>query len=611
MKFRIFALIIFLYSIAFAQLDNDLNNRFRLAQSYQQAGEFEKAKNIFEDLLSKNPDNVQIFDALNDVYLQLKEYDSSVQLLELKLKKIPGDINLYGKLGSTYYLMGNEKKAFETWDAAVKKVPASEANFRTLSNYAIQRRAFKKAAEYLKRGRDIAKDPKYFSYDLANIYSVTMQFKEAAEEYCRVLSANPNQLAFIQSKIFSYMNKPDALQQTVEVVENHLDKNISFNYLLARLYIENKDYKKALDIYRNIDAKQNNNGAELYNFARIMFNEEQFEIAAEVYNEIINKNSDAAIISNAKLGYARALEENFNKNNSFSQSWKPYFLIKPAQNNDENKVIAAYLELPKIYPHSEVAYEAYLHIGRIKMYHQNNLNDAQSYFKKIVEEAPLSKFATSAFAELGKSYLLKNDLKNAELNYSKIVESSNSSEANKNYASFQLARINFFRNNFDKAGEILNKILNNLKDNSANDAIELSLLLNTSKKDSSNLVIFASAELLAEQKKFEEASKKYKIIASNPQALILQDISELREAEMQLALDELDSSLKSLEKIAGDAEKNIYADKALYLRAKIYQFGLNDKENAVKMYENLLAKFPNSLYLDEARDQIIKLRETS
>lgn len=611
MKFRIFALIIFLYSIAFAQLDNDLNNRFRLAQSYQQAGEFEKAKNIFEDLLSKNPDNVQIFDALNEVYLQLKEYDSSVQLLELKLKKIPGDVNLYGKLGSTYYLMGNEKKAFETWDAAVKKVPASEANFRTLSNYAIQRRAFKKAAEYLKRGRDIAKDPKYFSYDLANIYSVTMQFKDAAEEYCRVLSANPNQLAFIQSKIFSYMNKPDALQQTVEVVENHLDKNISFNYLLARLYIENKDYKKALDIYRNIDAKQNNNGAELYNFARIMFNEEQFEIAAEVYNEIINKNSDAAIISNAKLGYARALEENFNKNNSFSQSWKPYFLIKPAQNNDENKVIAAYLELPKIYPHSEVAYEAYLHIGRIKMYRQNNLNDAQSYFKKIVEEAPLSKFAPSAFAELGKSYLLKNDLKNAELNYSKIVESSNSSEANKNYASFQLARINFFRNNFDKAGEILNKILNNLKDNSANDAIELSLLLNTSKKDSSNLVIFASAELLAEQKKFEEASKKYKIIASNPQALILQDISELREAEMQLALDELDSSLKSLEKIAGDAEKNIYADKALYLRAKIYQFGLNDKENAVKMYENLLAKFPNSLYLDEARDQIIKLRETS
>lgn len=608
MKFKIFALIIVFYFVGFAQVND---NRFRLAQSYAQAGEYEKARDIYEDLYSKDPDNLQIFDALNNIYIQLKEYNSSIQIIELRLKNFPADINLYGMLGSTYYLMDNEKKAFEIWDEAIKKVPVSETNFRTLSNYAIQRRAFKKAAEYLKRGRDIAKDPKYFSYDIANIYAITMQYKEAAEEYCRVLSANPNQLAFIQSKIFTYVNKPDALQQTVQVVENHLNNNISFYYLLSRLYIENKNYEKALDIYRDIDAKQGNQGTELFNFAQIMFNEEQFDIAAEVYKEIINKNSNSEIISNAKLGYARALEESFNKNNSLTENWKPYFSLKPDKNNDVEKVVAAYLELPKIYPNSEVAYEAYLHIGRIKMYHQDNLNDAQNYFQKITEEAPLSKFAPAAYAELGKVYLLKNDLKNAELNYSKIVESSNTSESNKNYASFQLARINFFQNNFDKAREILNKILNNLEDNSANDAIELSLLLNTSKNDSSNLTEFAAAEFLAEQKKFKEALEKYKIIASDPQALILQNISELREAEMELALGNLDSSLKLFQKIVDEGEKNIYADKALFLSAKIYQFELNDKEKAVKMYENLLAKFPNSLYLDEARDQIIKLRQTS
>jgi outer membrane protein assembly factor BamD (BamD/ComL family) len=42
---------------------------------------------------------------------------------------------------------------------------------------------------------------------------------------------------------------------------------------------------------------------------------------------------------------------------------------------------------------------------------------------------------------------------------------------------------------------------------------------------------------------------------------------------------------------------------------KIYQFGINDSAKAVSAYENLLAKFPDSLYLDEARNQIVKLKD--
>jgi outer membrane protein assembly factor BamD (BamD/ComL family) len=44
------------------------------------------------------------------------------------------------------------------------------------------------------------------------------------------------------------------------------------------------------------------------------------------------------------------------------------------------------------------------------------------------------------------------------------------------------------------------------------------------------------------------------------------------------------------------------------LLGKIYQYGKNDVQKAIEVYESLLAKFPNSLYLDEARDEIVKLR---
>ena len=74
-------------------------------------------------------------------------------------------------------------------------------------------------------------------------------------------------------------------------------------------------------------------------------------------------------------------------------------------------------------------------------------------------------------------------------------------------------------------------------------------------------------------------------------------------------MNNLDSAIAVFQRIANEGQKNIYADKALYLLGEIYQFGLKNKAKATETYENLLAKFPNSLYLDDARAQIVKLRD--
>src|SRR5690606_36117751 len=110
------------------------------------------------------------------------------------------------------------------------------------------------------------------------------------------------------------------------------------------------------------------------------------------------------------------------------------------------------------------------------------------------------------------------------------------------------------------------------------------------------------------QKKFEEAKTKYRQIEQNPKGFMLVHLSKIREAEMILAQDSLETSIVLLSKIADEKEKNIYADKALYLLGKVYQFGMNNPAKAVEIYESLLAKFPNSLYLDDARDAILHLR---
>ena len=78
---------------------------------------------------------------------------------------------------------------------------------------------------------------------------------------------------------------------------------------------------------------------------------------------------------------------------------------------------------------------------------------------------------------------------------------------------------------------------------------------------------------------------------------------------MELAKDNYTQAIELFDAVVEEGEKNIYADKALYLLGNIYQYGVGDSTKAVEIYEKLLAKFPASIYLDKARSEIIKLRE--
>jgi len=596
-----------------AQNMGDMNNRFMLAQSFEQAGEFQKAMEILEELIKRQPDNYQFFDALNRMYINLKKYDKSAVLIEQRLNKNPHDLNLWGMLGSTYHVMGNEPKAFEIWDEALIKLPRNQINYKVIANFALQRRAFEKAIEYLLAGKKLSGDPKMFSYDLGNIYSLTMRYKDAAEEYSGIISSDPNQLRMVESRIMAYINKPGALEPTLKVFESRVDNNnISSVYMLARLYIDAKDYEKAFELYLDIDAKQQNQGTELFNFAQIAFSEKQFKEASQAFNKIIELYPKSPLASNAKLGYAKTLEASLDEEyKTRVPSWKTFYPPVKISSGKVDLVIDAYNNIIGLYPHSEQAYEAYWRLGRMKHFMQNDLPGAEKYFNIIISESPLSIFYPDALLDLAGVELIKGNVDAAEKYYFKVVETKRSPVEKRNKANYALAKIFFARGNFIKAKELLVGVISNLKDNQANDAIELSLLMNTQMNDSSKLVLFGEAELLAEGNRFEGALDKYKIIAEDDKSLMLAALAKLRIAEMEIALDEYRGALLSLADIAKEENENIYADKALYLSAKVYEFGTKDLVKAIEMYEKLLAKFPSSLYLDEARESIIKLRKTT
>ena len=192
---------LFLFYSVFAQQNQMDQNQFMLAESYEQQGNLGKAVEIVEGLNKKDPTNIQFFNKLNSLYLQLKKYDESVLLIESRIKLVPQDVNLYGMLGSTYYTAGDRTKAYKIWEDAIEQFKSNQMTIRIISNYAIEKRDFEKAIEYLNLGKALSKDPYLFSYDLAELYQITMRYREAANEYCNLIKANPAQYQQIESKI--------------------------------------------------------------------------------------------------------------------------------------------------------------------------------------------------------------------------------------------------------------------------------------------------------------------------------------------------------------------------------------------------------------------------
>ena len=587
-----------------------IDQKLVLAQSYEQIGDYDSATKLYEELYVSDPSNSQYIGALYRVYIQTKNYAAVVNILEERIKQKPDDISAYGMLGTSYYLMGNEEKAFEYWDKPFRSGSVNPMFYRVIADYAVERRAFEKAIELYEKGKEVSGDKILFAYDLIRLYSLTMQFDKAAREYCFILSSDPTQLQAVEIKVFENINRPGALDATLKVVEDCADKNIiSFSYLLARLYAEKKSYGKAYETYLYIDEKQSSKGRDLYQFAQQMFTEKEYKLSSEVFEKITERYSDSPIISQAKLGYARSLEasllEEYEKTLPL---WKPYFPLKKFQSEETEKVLSAFTVVTNLYKHSEPAYESILRTANIKFYLLNDYEDAHRLLNIIVSEAPLSKNSAEAYFELGSIALIQGKIEEADKDYSAILSLQNANEDEKNKAIYKLAKINLYEGKFDEARKFISKVLINLKDNSANDALELSLLLNPQMIDSSNLMTFAQAEFLVERKKFEEAAVYYKKLAENKQAFILQAIAAVRYSEMMLAVDNYLEAVSVLESISSEGEKNIYADKAVYLLGKIHQFGIKNYSKAEEFYQKLLAEYPKSIYIDDARAQLLLLQ---
>jgi len=600
-------LLIIILPILAVYSQTNLTNKYRLAQTYEQAGKLVEAKKLYEELSKADPNNNMYSNSLNESYLKLKEYENSILFLSNRIKQRPNDISLYGMLGSTYFVKGDRQNAVLWWENGISINNNTHINYIVISNYAVQNRAFEIAIKFLEEGKNKATDKTQFIYQLAQIYSYTMEYGKATEEYITSLLTQPTQLEYVKRRMKTYLSSVNAIEQSIAVAEKYKDENISVKELLSFLYIKNNQFDVSFQLAKEIDKIKGGDGVIIYNFATSIFQNGQFDVSTKSFKYLIDNYPNSRFVPNSKIGFAKSLESKLDEEwNNSHPTWKPIFIENKTDSNKYIPIINTYKSLINE-TNSNLVNEALFRIGKIYFEKFNNLTKAEIYFNRIIKNSSLSIYFGKANLELAKISLRLNKFEKSKQQLHNVFGSSQTEIVVKNEANFLMAKIEFYNGNFDGSLSTIANINEDLSNDLSNNAIELSMIINIGKNDSLNLLEFAKAELKTEQLNFDEAEIKYKELSENKNLFALNNISRMKYAELLIAQNKYPIAIEVLKELSKRKELNIFANRSFYLLAQVYEFGIVDYKSAISTYEKFLELFSNSLYLEEAQKSLKKL----
>jgi tetratricopeptide (TPR) repeat protein len=212
--------------------------------------------------------------------------------------------------------------------------------------------------------------------------------------------------------------------------------------------------------------------------------------------------------------------------------------------------------------------------------------------------------------DLGDVYLLKSEPWEATLIYSQVEKSEKDSPLGYD-AKLRNARLAYFRGDFELSREVLDILKQATTREIANDAMDLSLLIleNTGSDTTEKAMkAYSNAELLLFQHRNEEALASLNFMEKTFKGDPLEDDIVYLRAMTYLKQGDVERGVKDLETILQKFPIELKGDDAMYNLAKTYQEKLNQSSKAMKLYQELLTKYPGSIYGADARKRFRILR---
>ncbi|HRD37150.1 MAG TPA: tetratricopeptide repeat protein [Bacteroidia bacterium] len=575
----------------------------KFAMLYLDKKEYEKANVYLEKLYDKNPD--QWYSYYFTGLMGVKDYKEAEKISKKMLKRNPQSVNIYINIAKIYREQGDTKKENENYQKAIKEVIPIQSFIQLLAVEFMEEKLYDLAIETYLKGRKQTPEYPYY-YEIAEVYKRKGDLKSMINQYLDAIDFRESELYTAQGYLQNALGyeeesagfkNPILKQELQKRIQQHPDK-IVFAEFLIFIQKQQKDFEGAFTQSKSLDKRLKEDGHRMFELAKLCLSNEKYEVAQKCFQYIIDKGPsygfyDAACIDIINCEYQ--------------------YLTGKAQPSTtellalENK----FLKATEKYKSSHLANFLISNLANLQAYYLNKPDSAIMHIEGLLQNPAMDAQTRAEFKiQLADIYLLKNVIWDASLLYSQ-VEKDFKFEPIGQEAKFRNAKLSFYAADFTWAKTQCDVLKGSTTKLIANDALDLSLIITDAIGVDTNaapLARFAVADLLIVQHKYDEAIVQLDSINKIFPTHTLGDDILFKKAAIYDKLGKYPEAEKMYKDIIEYYSTELYGDDAQFKLAELYEKKMIDVEKAKTEYQNVLTKYPGSIYVVEARKRYRQLR---
>lgn len=573
-----------------------------VAKQYLQNGQFEKAAATYKQLLEYNPNSESILFGYLESLNGIRDYKTAEKILKEQIKMHEGALKYSFELGKIYKLQGEDKKAKKTFDAIIDDVKPGEEGIKSTASLFQKEGLYDYAIAVFEKGKSFNKEnPFLFAEELALLFDKKGDTEKATESLLDLFISRSEKAEEIKATFQRLFDNGPKLEEFRKKVQKRATANpdiVAYPDLLAWLYMQQKDYESAFTQIKAIDIRFNEQGRRALGFARLALREKEFKAAIIAYDFVISKGNDQPYYIIAGSEKLTCMKEQLKFNPHYTKTdvdllgkaYEVFLIENPSYKQRET--LREYAELEARYAH--------------------NIDKAISLLSEITQAKNVDAvFRGRCKLEMGDYELVRNNVWESTLLYSQVDKEFKRDMLGEE-ARYKNAKLSYYTGDFIWAQGQLDVLKASTSELIANDALNLSVLIteNNPIADSNTapLQMFANADLLEFQNKDEEALLTLDSIELLYPKHPLQDNILMMRAEIAYKKQDYSEAALQLQKITTQYAEDVLADDALFNLAYINENFFSNKDEAKRLYEQLILKYPGSTFVNEARKRFRALR---
>jgi tetratricopeptide (TPR) repeat protein len=564
----------------------------QLAFNYIDAGEYEKAVTILEEVYSKNK-NLYL-DKLLYCYQQLQQYEKALKFIN-ELKPKNNNPSLLVEEGYIYQLQKKQPEADKKYQEALNEIDKN-ANFAYNLGSIFERKVLLDwALKAYEKGQK-ANPNLNFDYQTAMIQGQLGNLEVMLNKLLDYGFNTPDGTPMVQNQLTRFLmdDTDGSFATTIRknlLLRTQKSQDVYWNQFLSWFFVQQKEYGKAFIQEKAVYKRNVENSYNFLTIGSLAMEEKQYEVAKEVFTFVFEISKD--------LGFKLKMQHLVTSMEIESATPKEYpsidlklqELLKTHGINQES------LDLQILYAHFKTFYLNQSKIGL------DILNETLKLPLNIRNESRVK-------MELADIMVYDEKFNQAILYYAQ-VEDNLKNDVLAHEASLKLAKANFYKKDFDWTLQQVKVLKQSPSLLIANDAVEMFLLIqDNSAEDSLRVALqsYATADLKLYQNKKEEALQLFLAILQKHKGESIEEGTLFKVGKIYEEKGDFNKALTYYQNILDNHKDGIYKDEALYFSAEIYRKHLLDNEKAKALYEKVVLEHPDSLYYTESRKQYRTLR---